>query len=622
MSHRVYVQLVVLAGLTLAGLAMVQPLMAQTVTTSSGVETTKPRDITSALKQGTAAVPKTNTSSGDSIDNESIVSNAETPALSEESGITTDSGQPSLSTETSSGTTSLGLRRQDPSAIRLAALGVDRPDQDGLGRLMWDGSQAERVNQLYGMLPRQIAATSLHGSLVHLMLARSVPPEGSVDMAETLVRGRLNWLSHNVAGDDLAALVRQLPATEDWMDWQTWLVYHDLLMREDEEACTIADRQATTTLEPVWHQINAFCLIIQGDDVKASFALDILEDRGVEDPVFFALMRKLTGADDQLNEVAGDSGLLNLVLMDSARVSIDEQMISAVDASYQSSLGQLRNLSDEASLLQGARILRNPQATVTDIIATWALLPPSKVPASEALTRFRLGGTADEIDLARLYAWQATVLEEDTIAAADLAYAALETDLGHIGIRAMGLWLPFIATASDNPGFAFKTGPLLGLDNTFTRNQTTVEAGAWAEILSLPDEPLDPSHLILAGALDAMPLLAAVGVELPALAWEDFLDETTGLVGSTAPLSLARLNALKAAASGGRRAETLLLAALALDETPLHQLSRDDAAIVAGALFEAGLEETARDLARDILRSWAVHRHFNTMTARKAANAS
>jgi len=622
MSHRVYVQLVVLAGLTLAGLAMVQPLMAQTVTTSSGVETTKPRDITSALKQGTAAVPKTNTSSGDSIDNESIVSNAETPALSEESGITTDSGQPSLSTETSSGTTSLGLRRQDPSAIRLAALGVDRPDQDGLGRLMWDGSQAERVNQLYGMLPRQIAATSLHGSLVHLMLARSVPPEGSVDMAETLVRGRLNWLSHNVAGDDLAALVRQLPATEDWMDWQTWLVYHDLLMREDEEACTIADRQATTTLEPVWHQINAFCLIIQGDDVKASFALDILEDRGVEDPVFFALMRKLTGADDQLSEVAGDSGLLNLVLMDSARVSIDEQMISAVDASYQSSLGQLRNLSDEASLLQGARILRNPQASVTDIIATWALLPPSKVPASEALTRFRLGGTADEIDLARLYAWQATVLEEDTIAAADLAYAALETDLGHIGIRAMGLWLPFIATASDNPGFAFKTGPLLGLDNTFTRNQTTVEAGAWAEILSLPDEPLDPSHLILAGALDAMPLLAAVGVELPALAWEDFLDETAGLVGSTAPLSLARLNALKAAASGGRRAETLLLAALALDETPLHQLSRDDAAIVAGALFEAGLEETARDLARDILRSWAVHRHFNTMTARKAANAS
>ena len=622
MSHRVYVQLVVLAGLTLAGLAMVQPLMAQTVTTSSGVETTKPRDITSALKQGTAAVPKTNTSSGDSIDNESIVSNTETPVLSEESGITTDSGQPSLSTETSSGTTSLGLRRQDPSAIRLAALGVDRPDQDGLGRLMWDGSQAERVNQLYGMLPRQIAATSLHGSLVHLMLARSVPPEGSVDMAETLVRGRLNWLSHNVAGDDLAALVRQLPATEDWMDWQTWLVYHDLLMREDEEACTIADRQATTTLEPVWHQINAFCLIIQGDDVKASFALDILEDRGVEDPVFFALMRKLTGADDQLSEVAGDSGLLNLVLMDSARVSIDEQMISAVDASYQSSLGQLRNLSDEASLLQGARILRNPQASVTDIIATWALLPPSKVPASEALTRFRLGGTADEIDLARLYAWQATVLEEDTIAAADLAYAALETDLGHIGIRAMGLWLPFIATASDNPGFAFKTGPLLGLDNTFTRNQTTVEAGAWAEILSLPDEPLDPSHLILAGALDAMPLLAAVGVELPALAWEDFLDETTGLVGSTAPLSLARLNALKAAASGGRRAETLLLAALALDETPLHQLSRDDAAIVAGALFEAGLEETARDLARDILRSWAVHRHFNTMTARKAANAS
>jgi len=622
MSHRMYVHLVILAGLALAGLGMMQPLMAQTVTTSPGVETTKPRDITAILKQGTSPEPATNTNAGDSTGNEDSADGAETPALSEESNTATDSGQPSLSSDTSAGSASLGLRRQDPSAIRLAALGVDRPDQDGLGRLMWDGSQAERVNQLYGMLPRQITATALHGRIVHLMLSRSVPPEGSVDMAETLVRGRLNWLKHNVAGDDLAALVRQLPVTDDWMDWQTWLVYHDLLMREDEEACTIADRQATTTLEPVWHQINAFCLIIQGDDVKASFALDILEDRGVEDPVFFALMRKLTGADDQLSEVAGDTGLLNLVLMDSARVSIDEQVISSVDASYQSSLGQLRNLSDEASLLQGARILRNPQATVTDIIATWALLPPSKVPASEALTRLRLGGTADEIDLARLYAWQATVLEEDAIAAADLAYAALEIDLNHIGIRALGLWLPFIATASDNPGFAFKTGPLLGLDNTFTRDQITVEAEAWAEILRLPDEPLDPSHLILADALDAVPLLAAVGVDVSVLVWEDFLDDTTGLVGVTTPLSLARLNALKAAASGGRKAETLLLAALALDDTPLHQLSRDDAAITAGALFEAGLEETARDLARDILRSWTVHRHFNAMAARKAANAS
>jgi hypothetical protein len=619
MVYRMYFQRWILAGLMLAGWGMAQPIMAQTVSTSPDLA--KPRDITAILKQGSAAKTETETSTG-----ENPVTSAEVPAGTEGVGVEGNTNQaPSssdatASSEASSG--SLGLRRQDPSAIRLAALGIDRPDQDGLGRLMWDGSQAEQVNTLYALLPAQLPAAALHDSLMHLMLARSVPPEGSVEIAETLVRGRLNWLKNNVAGNDLAALVRQLPATEDWIDWQTWLVYHDLLTREDEEACKIADLQATNTLEPIWHQINAFCHIIHGEDAKASFALDILEDRGVEDPAFFALMRKLAGADNQIDEVASDTGLLNLVLMDSARVSIDEQMISSIDVSYRSSLGQLRYLSDNAAMLQGARVFRDPQAGITDIIATWALLPPSKVPASEALTRLRLGGTADEIDLARLYAWQATVLEQDSKAAADLAYAALEIDLNNAGIKALGLWLPFIATASDDPGFAFKTGPLLGLDQSFSRDQITAEAEAWAELLRLPDEPLDPSHLILANALDAMPLLAAVGVDVPEIDWQDFLETTTGLAVTTTPLSYARLNALTSAASAGRKAETLLLTVLALDGTPLHQLSRDDAAKVAGALFEAGLETTARDLARDILRSWAVHRHFNATATGKAANAS
>ncbi|XDZ65431.1 hypothetical protein AB8880_10990 [Alphaproteobacteria bacterium LSUCC0684] len=630
MSNRLSFLRMILAGLMLAGPGTSLPVMAQNVSTSPPAEPvdrmTKPRDITATLRQDGATAPTSDEAAGNAPLVDSADNATATTAASEEDTSDTSTAEtlpaPTLETSSLSSADGVGLRRQDPSSIRLAALGIDRPDQEGLGRLMWDGSEAERVNRLYELLPRHVPAISLHERLMHVMLARSVPPEGSVEMAEALVRNRLDWLKDNVTGDDLAALVRQLPMTGDWMDWQTWLVYHDLLTREDEEACTIADSQAATTLEPLWHQINAFCHVIHGEVAKASFALDILEDRGVDDPIFFALMRKLTGAGNPIDEVEGDTGLLNLVLMDSARVSIDEEMISAVDTGYQSSLGQLRYLSDGAALLHGARVFRNPQAGITDIIATWALLPPSKVPASEALTRLRLGGTPDEIDLARLYAWQATVLEQDARAAADLAYAALEIDLGHIGIRALGLWLPFIATASEDAGLAHRTGPLLGLDEAFMRDQVTIEAGAWAKLLALPDEPLDPASLILAGALDAIPLLAAVGVEVPELPWEDLLEGTPGLTGAASPLSLPRLEALKTAAAGGRKAETLMMAALALDTTPLHQLSRDDAATVAGALFEAGLEETSRDLAREILKSWAVHRHFNAMAAGKAANAS
>jgi len=612
MSDQLYMLRVTLFSLILSGWVMIPPLQAQTVTNTTPLEeTTGPRDLTAIIDEGKAT------------DSTSQTDAAAAPAGGEqkpETSIAETAG------DTSTGTPAIvaaspGLRRQDPSAIRLAALGVERPDLDGLDRLMWDGSQAERILQLNRMLPEEIPARVLHDRLVHVMMARSVPPEGSVDMAEALVLSRLDWLRHNIDGDEMAELVRQLPLTGEWMDWQTWLVYHDLLTREDAEACEIAFGQAASTLEPLWHQINAFCHVIQGEYAKASFALDILEDRGVDDPVFFTLMRKLTGAADEVGEVAGNSELLNLVLMDSARMSIDEELIGAVDIRYRSSLNKLRYLSDSAALLQGARIFRDPQASITDVIATWALLPPSKVPASEALARLRLSGTEDEIDLARLYTWQATVLEEDAKAAADLAYAALEIDRSHVGIRSLELWLPFIAASVDDAEMALKAGPLVGLDATLG-NQPTAEAAAWFSLLALADDAVDPSDLILAGALDAVPLLEAVGMEVPPLVWEDHLDHAPSLAGAAMPLSLARLKALEAAAATGRKAETLIMAVLALDTTPLHQLSRDDAARLAGALHQAGMEKTARDLARDILKSWALHRHFAESGKGKAANAS
>jgi hypothetical protein len=51
----------------------------------------------------------------------------------------------------------------------------------------------------------------------------------------------------------------------------------------------------------------------------------------------------------------------------------------------------------------------------------------------------------------------------------------------------------------------------------------------------------------------------------------------------------------------------LMLAAL-MQDTPLHALSRDDAATLAGALYDAGLIEESRQFAVDIMRAWGAYR--------------
>lgn len=500
---------------------------------------------------------------------------------------------------------STGLTLKKPSSVRLASLGVDRAAVDGLDRLMWGQSQADSVRMLYRMVPRNTASPVLNQRLGHVMLSRAVPPEGSVDLAETMIEQRLAWLKPMASADDLAELIRQLPDADRWQDWKRWLVLHDLITRNDEAACSYATAQTATTLEPLWHQINAFCQVIRGDMAQASFALDILEDRGVDDPVYFNLMRKLTGsARDAATPDAAPYGPLNLVLMDSARVEITSAALqSAPD--HRTSLAELRYLAPDAAILLGARAFDDTDRSISDIIAAWALLPVAGVPSSEALTQLSLGGSGDEISLARFLAWQATALEKDDAGISDIALMALSSDYRHGGSRSLQLWLPFINAREGDPAFL-----LYGLVPGSTRLPLNGEALAWSEILAFSARPISASSLVTAGAIDAIPMLDAIGVATEPVEWSGLLAENRRLASAETSLDLPRLMALEAAADRGDKAETLLLAALALGEVEPWKLGRDDAARLTGALSRAGLKETARQLAREILQGWVMHRYF------------
>ena len=102
---------------------------------------------------------------------------------------------------------STGLTLKKPSSVRLASLGLDRQSVDGLDRLMWASSNATKVSVLYDLLPEKVASPTLSQRLAHVMISRAVPPEGSVDIAETMIEQRLNWLKMNASADDIAAMV-------------------------------------------------------------------------------------------------------------------------------------------------------------------------------------------------------------------------------------------------------------------------------------------------------------------------------------------------------------------------------------------------------------------------------
>ena len=528
-------------------------------------------------------------------------------------------------TSTTSISVSSSLQTKDPSSIRLGSLGLDRDDVDGLGRLMWEGSDASTVLDLMNALDPALTPQALRPVLDHMMTARAVPPEGFIDIAPDIINAKLNWLAAKGASEDLAQMIRQLPENETWEDTKAWLILHDLMTRNDAAACRTAQKKVLVTLDALWHQINAFCAVINGDDMKAAFALDILEDSGVDDALYFGLMRYLTDGGEMVIENQDGLSLLNLVLMDSARLTIEADALKTLPQSYSSSVKSLRYLSPSASRLISARQFAG-DASKDELAQAWALLPREELSSSEALTRLRFAqpqedADLDNIALSRLNAWHAISAEKDDITKASLAFEAMIADYNLTGTEALQLWLPLIEGGINSAEIDAKIGPLMGFASAPTKVLMNESALAWNDVITLSARPLTSEHLFTAQAYDAIPLLEALGRPLSAIDWSASEALAPVLIQQGSALNFAALMQIENTADQGRKAEAVLQMAKLLQGVDLVTLNRDDAAQLIAVLMRLEMNETAKNLARDIMMSWAVDRHFKSINGGNTQNS-
>jgi hypothetical protein len=109
-------------------------------------------------------------------------------------------------------------------------------------------------------------------------------------------------------------------------------------------------------------------------------------------------------------------------------------------------------------------------------------------------------------------------------------------------------------------------------------------------------------------AQDAIPLLDAVGVLATPFTDEDRFTNRPRLASGMISFAYPDMVMLAQHPARERPAETVLMLAALMQDTPLHALSRDDAATLAGALYNAGLIEESRQFAVDIMRAWGAYR--------------
>jgi hypothetical protein len=493
---------------------------------------------------------------------------------------------------------------------------------------MWQNSMVSDVMALMERLPERVSSPRLDQLLRHVMISRAIPPGGATQNAGIFVEYKLEWMRDQGLSDMLAQFARQLPADENWASWGMFLVNHNLITKNDDELCqkveSLRDMAASPAIDADYLLKNQiFCALLSGEDSLASFQLDLLEERGIEDELFFNVLRaRIDGTTADMVAPVLPTGL-NIALMDLDNIVIPLDIRQNMPIALSQSLGQLSYLNPETAYYQFGVSQQLRLKPIEEQMMEWPYIPQNAINLSMAITQFadQSGGDKDRFDIAsqRIMLWHSLLSTENPVEKLDITLMALEYDMAHIGAESLDIWAPHLAAA------------ITGM--TPENERTRIKYNQAIMLLVIADYPLPddiitgPEHVawqnlaatVMAGempqdmlrdinAQDAIPLLDAVGVVATPLTDEDRFANRPRLASGMVSFAYPDMVMLAQHPARERPAETVLMLAALMQDTPIHALSRDDAATLAGALYDAGLIEESRQFAVDIMRAWGAYR--------------
>lgn len=195
--------------------------------------------------------------------------------------------------ETDSGTITVeNLQAVDPNTT-----GLIGADGAGLGIDMWQGTDRARIRFLIENLPTRMTSPELRDLAHRLLTSAAELPNGSVAAGEdtaSLLGLRITKLAQLGYPQDALALYESadIPAGSD-PDLARVLVGASLLTGDVTRACTLVQAQETNLQDPYWQKHLVLCKMADNDMDAARFGATLLEDNGVDDPVFYALVSRI-----------------------------------------------------------------------------------------------------------------------------------------------------------------------------------------------------------------------------------------------------------------------------------------------------------------------------------------
>ena len=231
------------------------------------------------------------------------------------------------------------------------SIGTLDPGAGGFGIEMWRGSDRRIVTRLLGLLPETMSSRGMRALARRLLTSIASPPISQFEIADEVEQSllglriqRLMTLGEVAALNDLLAVV---PSRRDDELRARTRVEGRLLAHDTTEACRLVRNGIASYHQvPYWQKAMVLCQMIAGEVDQMMLGLDLLRERGDDDPVFFALAGALFGAEPVIPEDATLTPL-HLAMLQTIGVPLPPGQVARAAPALLLAIAQMPNLDIE-----------------------------------------------------------------------------------------------------------------------------------------------------------------------------------------------------------------------------------------------------------------------------------
>jgi hypothetical protein len=456
----------------------------------------------------------------------------------------------------------------------------------GMPANAWAGTSLATAKQLVSALPNTPRSRALRDLQFKVLVSQLTPPPADGSPPPSLFMRKVEKLAAMGEAESLNEMVRSAGGYADPVVAST-VANALMLAGERQSACAVVSQSQLT--EPFSSRANAACRVLQGDTAAALAATNVAAGQ-IDGPALMAMDLTHAQVPASLLRNTQPSIVRALVALKALPIATRIEIAERAEALAIIEATKLGDLYLEA-LREGAALPPAVARRARMVAAARNASNPTEMVNSIAAAYGEARGSPLFPTIARASAAALINLP----AQPQFANVAQEAMRGFLLLGAKlqaQAWVRLALSAVSNNARAIialdRLVPLAAIAGIDDAKRLTVgEINRWYEVTREEDAARAP----LRGYL-LLELLRATGFDLPPRS-TDLPNAAPGGARLVMP-AMANLQALVNAATGGRRAETALLAPIATGETPLNELHPAAIATIVQALRSVGEDYSAR----------------------------